>query len=191
MKSINGYAVQNYVIVPAALAANQQAPQNIGKQKWLMTLSGVAIINFKSTSNNDWTGETFILDPDSNTPMQYAINQFSIPVPTDSPYEIDSFDLPRIKPMFQVEQYTINAALGSIFDKNSAINAGFSVNSWRPAPFLSLSDSRPDGNAPVIKRILRGFLIDVAVRDIDAYLYRINFQINLLGKIIFVKNKGM
>lgn len=191
MKSISQYAVQNYIITPTSTAVGAAPPANISNQKWLVTMSGIAISDLKCNKNNDWMGETLHLNPDIHTPMQYAINNFHIPVPTDSPYVINAWEGPHIIPLFQVEQYTILAALASVFDQNTAVNAGFSINDWRPSPFNSYSDSRPGGIAPTVNRMYDGVLVEVAVRDIDAWLYRVSYQITLLGKIIFFRTQGM
>lgn len=190
MKPITQFAVQNYVITPASLAVNQQPPQNISAQKWEIVLSGVAIADLKCTSANDWTTEKLHLIPDYKTAIQYAINQFGIPVPSDPPYLINTFDPPEIARLFQVEQYTFHASLGSVYNTNIAVNAGFAVNNWRPVPLGQL-DPRPGYTAPVVKRIFNGFEVDVAIRDLGAFLYRVNFQATLLGKIVFAKAQGM
>ena len=133
MKFITQYDVQNYVITPAASAVNQPLPQSISDQKWQLFLSGVAITDLKSTSNNDWSGETLQLSPNIKTPIQYAINNFGVSIPNNPPYVVEGDG--SIAYLFNVEQYTIMAALGSIFDQNTSVNAGFSVNSWKPVPF--------------------------------------------------------
>ena len=183
MKFVTQYAVQNYVITPAASAVNQSPPHGVSDQKWQLFLSGVAITDVKTVSNNDWSAETLQLLPNVRTPIQYAINNFAVPIPDDPPYVVEGDG--SIAYLFNVEQYTIVAALGSIFDQNTSVNAGFSVNSWRPVPFKHLS---ADG-APTLNRIFNGILIEVATRDIDAHLYRVNFQITLLGKIVFAKSQ--
>ncbi|MBA3284979.1 MAG: hypothetical protein H0U27_07965 [Nitrosopumilus sp.] len=184
MKTITQYPVQNYLVTPAAYSVNQNLPQSINDQKWHLSLSGVAIADFKCNSNNDWSGETLQLSPDIRTPIQYAINNFSIQVPANPPYTVEGDG--SIAYLFNVEQYTIVSALGSIFDKNTAVNAGFSVNTWRPVPFARING---ENNAPTLNRIFKGILIDVATRDIDAFLYRVSFQINILGKIVFAKSQ--
>jgi hypothetical protein len=182
MKYINQYGVQNYVITPIASAVNQPLPTSISDQKWQLILSGVAIADLKCVSSNDWSGETLQLHPDIKSPIQHAISVFGVSIPKDPPYVVEGDG--SIAYLFNVDQYTIMAALGSIFDKNTSINAGFAVDSWRPVPFKNLTAA----GAPTLSRIFQGILIDVATRDIDAYLYRVNFQINLIGKIVFAKS---
>jgi len=57
------------------------------------------------------------------------------------------------------------------------------VDTWRPSPFLTLSTI----GLPTISQIFQGIRVDVAVRDIDAVLHRVNYHISLLGKIVFAK----
>lgn len=180
------FGTQNYLIMPAARAVNEAVPAIIYDQKWHVKLTGVAKSTLTNRLNNDLTGVTLKLDPDMHTPLQYALNNFSIPKPVVSPYSI-SGNLGMI-PVFQVQEYTVNVALGSVFDQQTAVNEVFSVNSWRPVPYLQLSDTRPNGTAPVLRNIYQGFFVDVAVRDSDAWLYGVNYEINLVGKIVFVRS---
>jgi hypothetical protein len=62
------------------------------------------------------------------------------------------------------------------------VNAGFAVDAWRPSPFSSGNDAfsgQPVGN------IFTGIVVDVAVRDSDAWLYRVGYNITLEGRIVF------
>jgi len=42
--------------------------------------------------------------------------------------------------------------------------------------------------AEYVGNIFAGIDVDVAVRDSDAWLYRLGYNITLLGKIVFVNN---
>ena len=44
---INTFAGQNWLITPAALALHEAPPRDIHAQKWLLTLSGVAMVDLK------------------------------------------------------------------------------------------------------------------------------------------------
>jgi hypothetical protein len=187
MKKIIDFDGQNWAITPVAPAANETRPQNIKQQKWQLVLSGVAISNTRSRSHNDWTGEEIRIYPDINSPLNYVINQFSIPVPTDVPYVItDGEFADGIRPLFQVEQMAAYAALGSVYDERTAVDAGFSVNTWRPFPFKTLVGAQ-NSPAPAITKIFEGLVVKVAVRDIDAWLYRVNYHITIIGKIVFAR----
>ncbi len=181
MKIITEFAGQNWLITPAALAVNETKPASIKDQKWLLTLTGVAVVNLTAGFNGDWLRETLQILPDMNGPLQFAINRFSVPVPTNPGYVVKG--LPKTTPFFQLEEWAPFAALGSIFDKNQSVDAGFAVDFWKPSPFLTLSAS----GLPDIKQVFQGIKVDVAVRDIDATLFRVNYHISLLGKIVFAK----
>ena len=182
MKVISEFAGQNWLITPAALAINESQPATINDQKWLLTLTGVAIVNLKPTSNADWLRETLQIMPDTAAPLRFAINRYSIPVPTSSPYT-DYGDLGVVYPFFQLDEWAPFASIGSIFDKNESVNAGFAVDRWAPSPFKTYTAP----GLPNIGNVFQGIRVDVAVRDIDAILYRVNYHITLLGKIRFVQ----
>jgi hypothetical protein len=175
-------AGQNWLITPAARAVNESPPASIKDQKWLITLTGVALANLQAPENGDLLRNTIQISPDIRAPIRFAINQFSIPVPTDSPYVVDGS--PEIFPFFQLVQWAPFASLGSIFDKDQAVNAQFAVDLWRPSPFLTLTAQ----GFPSIGNIFQGIRVDVAVRGTGAILYRVNYHITLLGKIGFAKS---
>jgi hypothetical protein len=83
IKVINSFAGQNWLITPAALALGEAPPPTIHAQKWLLTLSGVAIVNLEGNSVAQWLHETLILQPTVVDPMHYAIATHSIPIPRD------------------------------------------------------------------------------------------------------------
>jgi hypothetical protein len=180
MKTITEFAGQNWLITPAALAVGERQPTSIKDQKWLLTLTGVAMVNLTPNGGNT-IRETLQILPDMDGPLKFAINRFSVPVPTNPHYIIKG--LTKITPLFQLEEWSPFASLGSIFDKNESINAGFAVDFWRESPFLTLSAN----GLPDIKQIFQGIRVDVAVQDKDAVLHRVNYHISLLGKIVFAK----
>src|SRR5262249_14917658 len=163
---------QNWLITPAALAVNQAPPQNISRQNWILHLSGVTIPNLLGTSSNDWRRETLHITPDLRGPLNYAINNFSIPRPPGN--EVGDYTIE-----FQVQQWAPFAAISSIFDRNQAVNAGFAVDVWRPNPFGTVTDMIT--NQPR-DRIFSGIQVDVAVQDSDAVLHRVSYNICLLGQ---------
>lgn len=175
-KIINSFAGQNWLITPAALALNEAPPRDIHAQKWLLTLSGVAIVNFQGNSEAQWLHETLILEPTVVDPMNYAIATHSIPPPPGT--EGNGYAL-----AFQVEQDAPYASINSVFNQGQSINSGFAVDVWRPNHFGTGTDAfthQPVGN------LFSGLQVDVAVRDTDAWLYRVGYNISLLGKIVFL-----
>jgi murein DD-endopeptidase MepM/ murein hydrolase activator NlpD/tetratricopeptide (TPR) repeat protein len=165
----DGFAGQNWLITPAALAANESPPASVTDQKWLLVLSGVALTNLKGNSSQ-WLRETFLISPNMLPPLNYAITHHNIPTPAS------------YTPRFQVEQWVPHAAPSSMFNKGQSVNSGFAVDVWRPNPFDT--DTDPVTGAP-IGNIFSGIQVDVAVSDVDAFLYRLSYHITLLGKIKF------
>ena len=177
MIEINTFAGQNWLITPAALAVDEAPPQNISGQKWLLVLSGVAITDFKGNSPAHWLPETLMIRPDVSSPLKYAIDKYSIPIPRPGINDPVSF---------QVEQGIPFAAISSIFNQNQSVNSGFSVNVWRPAPYYTGIDA---SSGAALNMLFSGIAVDVAVRDNDAWLYRVSYHITLLGKIVFAKEQ--
>jgi hypothetical protein len=73
------------------------------------------------------------------------------------------------------------AGISSIFNAGSSNNSGFAVDVWRPNPFSTVTDF----SNTQVNNIFEGVQVDVAVRDSDAWLYRLNYNITLRGKIVF------
>lgn len=164
------FAGQNWLITPAALAANESPPKYVTDQKWLLVLSGVVILDLKGNSSQ-WLRETVLIHPHMIPPLTHAINQYNIPTPPDG-----------YTPRFQVEQWVPHAGLGSIFNRQHSVNSGFAVDVWRPNPFDTDIDVLTNAT---IGNLFSGIQVDVAVSDVDAFLYRLSYHITLLGKIRF------
>jgi hypothetical protein len=187
IKYLTDFAGQNWLITPAALAVGERPPASIHDQKWLLVLSGVVIADLKGDNSGDWNRETVSFMPDmagpddpssTSGPLTWAINHFSIPKPPGSPgrdYLIRfSLEQPEWAPF---------VCLSSIFNENQSINSGFAVDVWRPNHFGSGTDVLT--NHPV-NNLFAGINADLAVRDTDAWIYRLSYNITLLGKIVFV-----
>jgi hypothetical protein len=168
------FAGQNWVIIPAPLAVNESPPRSISDQKWLVVLSGVCIPNLEGTLVNDWRRETLTIVPDINSPLEFAITQYSIPQP-QNPNE------PPV-PALNLEGWVPFAAVSSTFENNTT-DAGFAVDVWRPTPFvhtINVVTGQPVNN------IFAGIDVDVAVRNSKAFLYRISYNVTLVGRMVFV-----
>jgi hypothetical protein len=177
MKVLTDFAGQNWLITPAALAVGEQPPSNIHNQKFLLVLSGVVLANLQGNSNSQWLRDTISFLPDmagpqNSGPLNWAIQRFNIPTPAGS-----------VKIAFSLEEWAPFASLSSIFDQGQSINAGFAVDVWRPTHFATGIDAFT--HVPV-NNIFTGIDVDVAVQDTDAFLYRIGYNITLLGKIVFL-----
>jgi hypothetical protein len=175
MIEVTSFGGQNWLITPAARAVNESAPTSISNQKWLLVLSGVGLVNMRGEPSGDWLRDEVHILPDMRGPLDYAISRFSIPRPPgneDVEYNVG----------FQLDLWSPFAGLGSIFDENQSVNAGFAVDDWRPSPFGSGADAfsgQPVGN------IFTGIVVDAAVSDSDAWLYRLGYNITLEGRIVF------
>jgi hypothetical protein len=185
MKYLTDFAGQNWLITPAALAVGEHPPKTVQDQKWLLVLSGVVLANLKGDNSGGWNHQTvsFIPDmagPDDPTatsgPLNWAINQYSIPRP---PGSVGAQYLVR----FSLEGWSPFVSLSSIYDQAQSINAGFAVDDWRPNHFDSGTDVIT--NQPV-NNIFTGVNADLAVSDSDAWLYRLTYNITLLGRVVFV-----
>jgi hypothetical protein len=185
MKYLTEFAGQNWLITPAALAVGESPPASIHEQKWLLVLSGVVIADLKGDNTAQWNHQTISFMPDmagpddpssTSGPLNWAINRYSIPKPPGEPgvqYLI----------RFSVEEWAPFVSLSAIFNQGQSINSGFAVDAWRPNHFgngLNLFTHQPVNN------LFTGVNADLAVRDTDAWLYRLGYNITLLGKIVFV-----
>src|SRR5436190_9231487 len=185
MKYLTDFAGQNWLITPAALAVGEHPPKSIQDQKWLLVLSGVVIADLKGDSSSQWEYQTVSFIPDmagpddpssTSGPLNWAISQYSIPKPPGYPgaqYLI----------RFSIEEWAPFVTLNSIFNEGPSINSGFAVDVWRPNHFENGTDVLTNGP---VNNLFTGINADLAVRDTDAWLYRLGYNITLLGKLVFV-----
>lgn len=171
----SSFAGQNWLITPAALAVNEAKPTSIAGQSWLIQFSGVGILNLTGNNSNDWRREILTFFPDVSAPLQFAISRHAIPVPT-SPNG-------RVSPSIIVEQIVPYVAISSALEKSSGgADFGFAVDDWRPSPFFSA----PDANGHPVSNIFTGIDVDIAVRNTNATIHRVSYQITIIGKIAFL-----
>lgn len=173
--TFSSFAGQNWLITPAALAINEAKPTSIAQQTWLIQFSGVGILDLKGNNSNDWRREILTFYPDVSAPLQFAISRHAIPVPT-SPNG-------HVSPSIVVEQIVPFAAISSAFEKASGgADFGFAVDDWRPNPFFSATDA----SGHPVSNIFTGIDVDIAVRNTNAVIHRVSYQITILGKIAFL-----
>jgi hypothetical protein len=178
---------QNWLITPAALAVGEQPPKNIHDQRWLLVLSGVVTANFQGNSTSQWRHETVTYLPDmgdTNTgvgPINWAIQHYSIPTPPPNTTYGQVFSLDdRAWAPFVVPCAT--------YDAHESIDAGYGVNSWRPTHFDNGVDALT--GVPVIN-IFTGVTADIEVRDTDATILSLAYNVALVGRIAFTKRSVM
>ena len=102
---------QNWMITPAALAVNEPPPARVSDQKFLLVLTGVCSLGLKGNQPHDWRRETAEIIPDYFTPLNHAIAQFGIPVPT--------IQGRSVSPMLQLDLWAPFAAVSSLWDQGS------------------------------------------------------------------------
>jgi len=84
------------------------------------------------------------------------------------------FNLPNIIPdkkLLRIEQWTPLITLNAIYNKNHAVNAGWAVDEfWGPGAVET-----------------PGYInlwANVAIRDIDGYLYRVAYSLSIIGRFV-------
>jgi hypothetical protein len=194
-----GFAEQDWLITPAATApvggqllastatASPPTPPSIHdtildrdriaqaalrEQKWLLVLSGVALVTFEGTLANDWNRETLDLGLGVALapPLDHIIGAHGIARPSG----------PHV-PTFQVEQAAPFAGLSSIFGNASPRHPGFAVDDWR----VNLFNGTEAGTTRRLDRLFAGLLVDLAVRNRSAGIFRVSYTASLLGRIRF------
>jgi hypothetical protein len=172
MIEVTEFGGQNWLITPAARAVGEAAPRSVKDQEWLLVLSGVGVVNLQG--KDDWlTDEVHIL-PDTSGPLDHAINRWAIPQPQGISWAVG----------LQLDQWSPFVGLADIFDQDQSVNAGFAVDSWRPSHFETWTDAF---TGQQVGNIFTGIIADVAVRDSDAFLRRVGYNITLAGRIVFTE----
>ncbi len=166
------FAVQNWTITPVATSFGKTPPASSQEQSWQLVLSGVVLIDMKGVSSAQWRRETLLINPDLKEPIKTANRLYGFPLPAGHE---DTF-----RYLFQVEQRAAFASLSSVFNANVSNNSGFAVDAWRPNPDFTVTDTE---NLQV-PNIFSGVQADIAVRDSDAFLYRVGYHITLIGRIV-------
>jgi hypothetical protein len=185
MKYLTDFAGQNWLITPAALAVGEPPPQSIRDQKWLLILSGIVLANQRGDNSGSWNHQTVsfmpaMAGPDDQTatsgPLNWAIARYGIPRP---PGTVGQQYLVR----FALDEWSPFVSLGSVFDQGSSVNAGFAVDDWRPNHFESGTDVVTN---ETVNNVFTGVNADLAVNDTDAWIYRLGYNITLIGRIVFI-----
>jgi hypothetical protein len=138
-----------------------QPPVRPEDQQWLLTLSGVALFTFQGLTNTDWRRDSLRLHINLTGAIQATGRSAA----------------PGRELKFQVEQCAPFATLSSIFDQAQSVNAGYAVDAFRPT-FITRD---------TFAQIFDTLEVDLAVRDNDAFILRVGYQITLVGRIVEVE----
>jgi len=123
----------------------------------LLVLSGVVIIDFWSRQPS-WHRDSVTIYPDKD--LQSVIASAGLP-PAPQGFAI----------RFLAEQYATFGGMSSIFDQDTAVNAGFAVDAFEP-----IFDAGT--------RLVSGIQLDIAVRDSDAALLRVGYHLTAVGRFV-------
>ena len=170
------YEATTYLGVPAALAVNE-TPPGIHDQRFLITLTGVLLGGLKGNSSQEWLKKTVPVYPDDQADAwRSVIYRYQLPLPPGR--ETSDYYLG-----FQVDRFSVFAALNSVYHANRAVNAGFAVDRWRVRPYANAVDAFTGQQ----RSVYQGVELDLAVCNPDAILYRVGYQITLLGRVVFFR----
>jgi hypothetical protein len=196
----------DWAITPAALAVNEAPPKTIEDQKWLLVMSGVVSGEQDLTldggdwavlkgTGSHWFRQTVTIRPGDKTDSGF----FSMDngTHTEGPlYEVVNnpiykFPLPfyrdGAKPGFLVDKAVSFVGMPQIYDAHESVDAGYAAIDW--ATNLTTRTSAEVG-AALLNNVFYGIDVVVAVRDSDAWIMKLGFNITLLGKIAWVQAHG-
>ncbi len=160
------------MIIPEGLGANEPKP-SAAAQKFILVLTGVGIVDLQGNNSNERRRETLTISPDIANPLGFASSKYGIPRPANT---MANFDL---------EQWAPYANVSSAFEKeNGGVDLGFAVDVWRPHPFFHGTDT----NGQQHTQLFQGVDVDVAIRNKNATLHRVNYHVTLVGRIVFLPN---
>jgi len=127
---------------------------SLGNGEILVVFSGAALVNLRGESTSNWTRDTLYLALSTaalNSGGRIFIHDQAAPLVT----------------------------LNAVWDKKTAINAGFAVDSCRALPHIPL---------------FRDWILiecEIAVRDKDAFLYRAGYHVTVTGRLTGSKVVGV
>ena len=131
-------------------------------QKWFLVLSGVAFFTFQGTSTADWRRDSLRMRIDLTGPIQFTGRSAS-----------QGREL-----KFKVEQWAPYSTINSMYNEHQSVDAGYAADAFRPI-FITRGASTP---------LFDTLEVDLAVRDTDAFIYRIGYHLTLVGTIVEVEH---
>lgn len=176
MIEINQFAVQHSLITPVALALGEPPPTKIANQKWMVLLSGVALIDLKGTLVNDWLRDSVRIQIDIRPTLQRMILRHSIPEPPGNAHT----------PGLQVDDSVPFAGLSSVLDPLPSGRGGYAVDAWKPALISTEINAFTGASIP---RFFLGIQANLAALNKDTVIHRVSYHMTLVGKIVFAKTQ--
>ena len=196
--TLTNFSGQNWLMTPAnpVVGDLHKDPAAFFDQTWLLVLTGIVEANLKGNSTSQWFNETanfipsgllytsdFDSPPVGQGPLYWALNKCGIKRPPLHTYTV-CFSL-------QDGGWAPFVSLSSIIDQNQSINAGFAVNLWRPKHFMKGVNSRNVGAVDNVFNIFTGISVDLGVRDTDAFILKLGYNVTLLGKIVLAEQNSL
>ena len=150
--------------------------------------------DLQGNSTSEWLKETVTFIPSGlhypsdldsppvgQGPLFWVLNEHGIQRPPLRTYNV----------CFSLQQWAPFVSLSQIFDQGQSINAGFGVTQWRPTHFQKGVNFRTGGAVDNVFNVFTGINADLAVRDTDAFIYKLSYNITLLGKIVFAAQNSL
>jgi len=178
MFEVTKYACSDWLITPAALAANQSPPADMREQKFLLVLTGVCFFELEGDDFErdlgNYQREVALIRPDVDEALSHAVASHQIPAPAGDP----GLTYTR---HFEVEQFAGSAGLASISNYSKPDYNGWACDAWR-ANYEERTDAF---TAAPLRNLFAGMQVDLAVRNYEVRIHRLNYHITLLGKVAF------
>jgi hypothetical protein len=177
---------QNWLITPAALAFAERPPASILDQKWLLVLTGTVNANQPGGGPGGWTDATLSFSPGMtgpNKPLTWAILKYGIPVPGPSNYAIGfAVDEDECAPFVSLTeiQYLVQT-LDVDQDVFPQIDAGYGVSGCQ----VTFNTGTDAFFKTQVENIFTGVNVNVSVRNADAQIVSLGYNITLRGRIVF------
>jgi len=175
MIEIGHFACSNWVIAPVALAVNEGPPADIRDQRFMLILTGVGVFDLAGTHDHNWQHHTAHMRPGVDAPLAHAVGRYQIPPPPG----IAGNQYTR---EFQVEQIAPFTGLASLSNFAAEENMGWACDAWRPSPYETRTDAFTSAPLP---NLFAGVEADLAIRAYLVRMQRLNYQITMIGKIVF------
>lgn len=156
----NGYESVHYTILPAPKFWNSPSKLNFE-----LTFSGVALTNLKGNNDGSWNRDTIQLSiADMGFQKVFERAQSLLPpIPANFIYG------------FVPLQWNAFASPNAMFDKEHSVNAGFAADRFSISKFIGENAANQTLN------FLGGMNVDLAVKDKDAYIYRVGYFLTCYG----------
>ena len=177
MMDVTDLGGQNWLIMPAARAVNEAAPANISRQRWLLVMSGVAVVNMQGKTSDDSAARR---DPHPagharpaglrHQPVRHS------PAAGNRRAELRS----RIP-----AQAVVAIRRPQLGLRPGPVGERWFRRRWLAALTVHLRYRR------LLRRqvngLFTGIIVSAAARDSDAWPYRVGYKITLTGRIVFTQ----